>query len=61
MDLLANTMAKQNKVGADDLGWKFHLYHVTWVIFITSIFIFFDWYIALLILSLFGFYFVVSY
>lgn len=50
-------MEKQNKVGADDLGWKFHVYHATWVIGIITLFVFLDWWLALLILSIVSFYF----
>lgn len=50
-------MAKQNKVGADDLGWQFHAYHVAWVLFITVLFFVFDWWLALLIIGFLGFYF----
>lgn len=49
-------MEKQNKVGADDLGWKFHLYHASWVIFVISIFVFFDFWLAFIILAVVGFY-----
>lgn len=61
MDLQENIMAKQNKVGADDLGIKFHLYHIAWVTGIFSLFIFLDWWLALIIISLIGFYFVWQY
>lgn len=61
MGLLENIMAKQNKVGADDLGWKFHLYHILWIISLIAMFAFLDWWLALSIVSLMGFYFVWKY
>jgi hypothetical protein len=54
-------MEKQNKVGADDLGWKFHLYHLTWVIGLTSLFFIFNWWIAFLIIGMISVYFVWKY
>ena len=54
-------MAKQKQVGADDLGWKFHLYHILWVIGVIAMFAFLDWWLALFIVSLIGFYFVWQY
>lgn len=54
-------MAKQKNRGADDLGWKFHLYHILWIIGIIAIFAFLDWWLALFIVSLMGFYFVWKY
>lgn len=51
-------MEKQKQVGADDLGWKFHLYHFIWVSSIISLFFIFDWWIAFLIIGIIGAYFV---
>lgn len=50
-------MAKRNKVGADDLGWKFHLYHFAWVTGIVALFVFLDWWLALIILGIISFFF----
>lgn len=61
MDLLENIMAKQKQVGADDLGVMFHLYHIIWIIALVAIFAFLDLWIALLIVSLIGGYFVWKY
>ncbi len=56
-----NTMAKRKQVGADDLGWKFHLYHISWVVGIFSLFVFLDFWLALLILIIIAFYFFRNY
>lgn len=54
-------MAKQNKVGANNLGWLFHLYHAVWVIGIVSAFVFLDLWLASIIIAIIGFYFVWQY
>jgi hypothetical protein len=54
-------MAKRKLVGADDLGWRFHLYHASWVVGITALFVIFDFWIALLIIGVLGAYFVRNY
>ena len=51
-------MEKRNKVGADDLGWKFHLYHSIWTILIISLFFIFEWWMAILIFGIISVYFV---
>lgn len=61
MDLLENIMEKQNKVGADELGWLFHVYHTLWAIGIISAFIFLDLWLASIIVAIIGFYFVWKY
>jgi predicted CDP-diglyceride synthetase/phosphatidate cytidylyltransferase len=50
-------MAKRSKIGADDLGWRFHIYHATWVMAIIALFVFLDWWLALIILGLISVYF----
>jgi hypothetical protein len=54
-------MEKQKQVGADDLGWRFHLYHFSWVIGLILLFFIFDWWIAFLILGSLSVYFVWKY
>ena len=50
-------MAKRKQVGADDLGWKFHLYHISWVVGIFSLFVFLDWWLAFIAIFFIAFYF----
>jgi hypothetical protein len=50
-------MEKQNKVGANDLGWRFHLYHLSWIAVVVSLFFIFDWWIAFIIFGIIGVYF----
>ena len=51
-------MEKRKLVGADDLGWRFHAYHVSWIVGLTCLFVFLDLWLALLIVGLLGFYFI---
>lgn len=53
-------MEKQNKAGVNNEIW-FHLYHIAWATGIVSLFIFLDWWLAIIIISLMGFYFVWKY
>jgi hypothetical protein len=53
-------MAKQNKAGADREIW-FHLYHILWVIGVIALFAFLDWWMAIIIIAILGFYFVWKY
>ncbi len=50
-------MEKQKQVGADDLGWKFHLYHASWAVAIIALFVFLDWWLAFIIFGILGAYF----
>ena len=61
MDLLENIMEKQKQVGADDLGIMFHLYHLACATAIIGLFVFLDWWMALIIFSVLGMYFVWKY
>jgi hypothetical protein len=54
-------MEKQKQAGADNLGVMFHLYHIIWIIALVAIFAFLDLWIALLIVSLLGGYFIWKY
>lgn len=59
MVLQESTMAKQNKVGADNLGWLFHIYHILWISGFIALFIFLDWWLALITVGVIGVYFFV--
>ena len=47
-------MAERRKVGADDLGWKFHAYHASWAAAIISLFVFLPGWVATLVFCLIG-------
>jgi hypothetical protein len=53
-----NTTEKQRQVGANDLGWTFHLYHATWILGLTSLFFLLDFWLFLLVLFLISIHFV---
>jgi hypothetical protein len=42
----------------NNLGLCFHLYHASWLLFLIALFVFFDFWIALLIIGALGAYFV---
>ena len=62
MDLLENIMVKRKPAGVEekDLPWWFELYHISWILFFTSTWYFFNFWIFLAVLSIIGTWFLVN-
>jgi len=47
-------MVEQRKAGADDLGWKFHIYHATWAAATVCLFALLPFWLAILVFCFIG-------